>query len=521
MSKTDAIPNPIIYDKKITRFGYIVNKKSLSPDLLLEIKADLTVKPFKQGSFGKTSKSDEFSIYLENGDYIGIPKYYGLEKLGPPDVDKVSMYEYPPYPMNFTGKLRPRQQIIIDNVIKGLNSGGGGLIVAQCGIGKSILAIYLACYYKVKTLFLTHKTFLKNQIIKRAQAVSNISSIGTIQGKKIIDTGHPFVVAMVQSVSKIDYDDKIFKDFGMVIIDEVHHMGARNFSKFFHRISAKYMLGISAEDERPDKLYKIINWYMGPILHHEKELPNSMVVVKKYHYKTSNEYRIRTIVNKYTQEPDRSTMITNLIKIKFRNRFILNIINNLFSLGKNMLFLSGRIMQVNILYILLNQEGFKTKDLVGKYLGGMSEAELDISSTKPIILGTYDMAQEGLDIENLNAVIFSTPKSSIKQSVGRILRKDVFEENPIVIDIVDEDNKIFQIQSKNRDRYYATRKFNIQHFNVSDYDLENYNLYSDNKFIEDSIKKIPTKREREEKRPNVKIDLSLIDFASDSDSDEE
>ena len=70
---------------------------------------------------------------------------------------------------------------------------------------------------------------------------------------------------MVQSLARIDYDDEIFKDFGLIIIDEVHHMGARNFSKIYQKMTAKYMLGISAEKNRDDGLYKIINWYMGPI----------------------------------------------------------------------------------------------------------------------------------------------------------------------------------------------------------------------------------------------------------------
>ena len=59
---------------------------------------------------------------------------------------------------------------------------------------------------------------------------------------------------------------------------------------------------------------------------------------------------------------------------------------------------------------------------VGYYVGGMKQKDLDISETKEIILGTYPMSSEGLDIPTLNAVVFTTPKSSIEQSIGRITR---------------------------------------------------------------------------------------------------
>lgn len=482
-------------NKKITRFGYVLNKKCLSDEKLSQIKSDLTLKPFKMGNFGKFSKKDtSFPLYVENGDYMGIPKYYGLEKLGKPDINKLDTYNYPKFDMKYTGKLRPRQEQIVQNICDGMDKLRGGLLLAQCGSGKTNMAIYIACKYKLKTLFIVHKTFLKAQAIDRIKATTNVDKVGIIQ-RKVIDIDHAFVVGMVQSLSLIDYDDEIFKDFGMIIIDEVHHMGARNYSKVFQKMSAKYMLGISAERTRSDGLYKIINWYMGPILHQEEQKPNNMVVVKKFHYKTSNHDRSEVITNKYTGEPDRSTMITNLVKIKRRNRFIIKLIEELFDEGKNVLCLSGRIRQVNLFYRLLNRNKY-LKGTVGKYLGQMPEKDLAISSRKQIILGTYNMAEEGLDIENLNVVILCTPKSAIKQSVGRILRKEVYEEHPIVIDLVDDDNSIFRKQSETRDRYYSKYQYNIQHFKVADYRLANFNRWDDKNFIEQSLLQAPKKNSK-------------------------
>lgn len=508
-------------ENKITRFGYIINKNSVDEKTIDDIKKDLTVKPFKYGKFNKFAKNNTFPLYLDNGNYISIPKYYGIQQFGQPKCNKLETYAYPKTKMKYLGKLRPNQEIIVNKIIKGFEKNKGGILIAGCGSGKTNMAIYIACHYQLKTLFIVHKDFLKNQAIDRVKSVTNITKVGIIQQKKT-EYEYPFVVGMVQSLAKINYDDKIFKDFGLIIIDEVHHMGAKNFSKVYQKMSSKYMLGISADKKRNDGMFKIINWYMGPFLHVEEQKPNDMVVVKRFHYKTSNKERVKTIVNRFTDEPDRSTMTTNLIHIKKRNRFILNIIKELFDQGKNILFLSGRLKQVRLLYKLINQDKYMM-GCVGKYIGGMSEDELKKSATKQIIIATYDMAQEGLDIENLNAVIFGTPKSSIKQSVGRILRKEIYEEHPIVIDLIDICNQIYCKQANTRMTHYQQQHYNIQDFYVADYNTKNHFIYNDEKAIHDALIKIPkntkkhnkTKKHDKTKKYNKKfipIDIDKLEF---------
>ena len=211
-----------------------------------------------------------------------------------------------------------------------------------------------------------------------------------------------------------------------------------------------------------------------------------MVVVKKFNYKTSNKNRIKIIKNKYTGEHDRPTMITNLIHIKRRNRFAIKIIEELFDQGKNILCLTGRIKQVDLLYCLLNKNKYIHGN-VGKYIGKMSEDEQNTSATKQIIIGTYNMAEEGLDIPNLNALVLCTPKSTIKQSVGRILRKEIYEEHPIIIDIVDDDNIVFKNQSSVRESYYKRQKYNIQKFNVTDYSSKGCINWNDTDAIHNAL----------------------------------
>ena len=95
---------------------------------------------------------------------------------------------------------------------------------------------------------------------------------------------------------------------------------------------------------------------------------------------------------------------------------------------------------------------------VGYYVGGMKEEALKKSETKKVIIATYAMASEGLDIPTLTTLLFATPKTDITQSVGRILRTK--HTNPLVIDIIDQ-HEIFKLQWSKRKAYYIKNKYKI------------------------------------------------------------
>ena len=87
---------------------------------------------------------------------------------------------------------------------------------------------------------------------------------------------------------------------------------------------------------------------------------------------------------------------------------------------------------------------------VGFYVGGMKKEDLQETESKQIVLATYAMAAEALDIKTLSILIMATPKTDITQSVGRILR--VKHEKPIIIDMVDS-HDVFQSQWQRRKHF--------------------------------------------------------------------
>jgi superfamily II DNA or RNA helicase len=103
---------------------------------------------------------------------------------------------------------------------------------------------------------------------------------------------------------------------------------------------------------------------------------------------------------------------------------------------------------------------------VGFYVGGMKQSALKESETKRIILATFAMAEEALDIKTLSTLILATPKNDVTQAVGRILR--VKHEKPVVIDIVDP-HTTFVNQWKKRRAYYNSQGYTIVESNHATY----------------------------------------------------
>jgi superfamily II DNA or RNA helicase len=94
----------------------------------------------------------------------------------------------------------------------------------------------------------------------------------------------------------------------------------------------------------------------------------------------------------------------------------------------------------------------------GYYVGGMKQKDLQSTEEKQIVLATYAMAAEALDIKTLSTLVMVTPKTDIIQSVGRILR--VKHENPIIVDIVDR-HDVFQNQFRQRKTFYRKCNYRI------------------------------------------------------------
>ena len=101
----------------------------------------------------------------------------------------------------------------------------------------------------------------------------------------------------------------------------------------------------------------------------------------------------------------------------------------------------------------------------------MKQDALKESEDKKVIIATYAMAEEALDIKTLTTLIMATPKTDVTQAVGRILRSK--DHNPMVLDVVDI-HGVFRRQWLKRLKFYNSNNYEIHY--CEDYEKKNWNI---------------------------------------------
>ena len=454
-------------DNSVGKNGYTILKDKLDKQKLTSLKKLLTVKPKICQNYGAPDQAsiEPIILYQENKDKIYIPRYFGNVKYGLPIKSKIQ--ECLSANLNFPLSLRDQQKHIVECYLKHIHEemGGGGVICAGCGVGKTVISLYIAAHFKVKTLVIVHKEFLMNQWIERINQFLPGAEIGTIQGDKADVDGKDIVIGMLQSVSMHKYPQYVFKNFGMVIYDECHHLGARVFSKALRKTSFKYTLGLSATPNRKDGLTKVFLWYLGDIVYKQESNDDSDVDVVVYYYH-NDDPKYNKEVRNFKKQIMNPIIINNIAECVKRNQFILSLLPKLIDEGRTILILTERISQVSYLHDYIEEKKIAS---VGKYIGRLKQEVLDESLKCRIIVGTYNMIEEGFDCKSLDTLIMATPKVDIEQSVGRILRKQKDERTikPLVIDVYDQFANCVN-KGKRRLTFYKKQKYNLSKKMVDD-----------------------------------------------------
>ena len=189
------------------------------------------------------------------------------------------------------------------------------------------------------------------------------------------------------------------------------------------------------------------------------------MVVRAVEYKIDDE-EFNTVVYDYRGNPQFSTMITKLCNYTRRSEFILKVLSDMLIENPNqqIMILAHNKSLLKYLYDAIESRNISS---VGYYVGGMKEAALKLSESKRVIIATYSMAAEGLDIKSLTTLIMATPKTDIEQAVGRILRER--HSSPVVVDIIDE-HEPFKNQWNKRKVFYKKHHYKIIQINNSEYD---------------------------------------------------
>lgn len=448
---------------KLSNDGYKIIKKDFDTKSIKDIKDELTVKPFTYNKTQMNDTSGRFCVFMESPKKLYLPRFYGLNKFGNPTVDEI--HEGDDINLTFNGSLREEQVPIEELYIKNAMEKGGGIISLRCGGGKTVLALHILYRLKKKAIVVVHKDFLMTQWKDRISEFLPNARIGKIQQNTVDIKDKDIVLAMVQSLSMKEYEEDTFQSFGLAIFDECHHLGAEVFSKCMGKVASKYMLGLSATPKRKDGLSKVFEWFIGDIVYLQKKKNEDYAEVQLIDCKSKfddgqlRRHNIQDYIKEeinFRKEPCMPKMINNICEYFPRSELIRDLVKKYERNGRCILILSDRRGHLDQLHTMLN--GYSR----GFYVGGMKPEDLRESQEKTIILATYSMASEGMDIPKLNTVILASPKSDVEQSVGRVFRQKACDRkfHPLIIDIQDNFS-LFEKQCDKRINFYHKSNFTI------------------------------------------------------------
>jgi superfamily II DNA or RNA helicase len=425
------------------------------PDTMVRIKKQLTLQRVVYDPSTQRHAKEDAIFYEEPqfGVLTGVPVHVfgpgGIkvrirDETKPIDLEQPLVFTCALYTLEEHTKPQVRA---FDACVSALSTGPhrGGTLVLPCGVGKTGVALAVVANFSELTLVLVHKSFLRDQWIERigqflVRRDGTPVRIGIIQGDRCEVDDVDIVIGMMQTVcGKRDLP----LTFGLVIVDEAHHVPTKSMTTALGKIAHHRSLALTATPKRKDGLTNVLFQYMGPVCYTWVRPPTKNVDVIAVRVTVKGQvlyYR-----NKGLSLP---RMVTSLTSDKRRNMLITRVCIYLTSKWpeRRILLLSDRTKQLSTMQKELGSNA--------TLFTGATKAPLaEVLTQGKILLSTFPMAAEGLDVSDLDILVLCSPKSSIEQAVGRVLRGKSGHK-PLIVDIADHFS-VFEVMSQRRKRYYA------------------------------------------------------------------
>ncbi|MDR0462682.1 MAG: DEAD/DEAH box helicase, partial [Pseudomonadales bacterium] len=408
-------------------------------------KVPYTIKCFsklKNGYVLPTGFGSQLRNYLQDrGDEIEI-------------IDK--RVEKPIVPFDFQIELRPEQQEPVEKLLY-LNR---AILEAKPGFGKTMAALYVIAKRSQKTLIIVHTRALLHQWKKRIEDNFDLvkGDLGVI-GEGKWQVGEKITIASYQTLLSRG-TKKLKEEFGMVVIDECHHVPANTFTKVVRDFAAKYVLGLTATPFRKDKLDKMMLFYIGSLVK-TKTVADTMEIC----HEITKTVPTRLIVRETdlsiadADEKEFTELGTILGEDVKRNELIVADVIETFKLNPNAkcIILSERVGHCEILFKMLQKKMPKVKSIIITGQVKRQEREEVFEKIKEnkyqILVATGGVVGEGFDWPALDTLFLTYPfswRGKLIQYVGRVQRAYPGKDQAIVYDYLDINNSMFKAMFRKR-----------------------------------------------------------------------
>jgi superfamily II DNA or RNA helicase len=337
-----------------------------------------------------------------------------------------------------------------------------GVLSAETGFGKTILAAYMIAARKTNTLILVHREQLLEQWKERLAVVLNLSKeqIGSVKGGKFKLTNY-VDIALMQSLVKQGEVSEYVSQYGHVIVDECHHVSAFSFEAILKCVKAKYVLGLTATPFRKDGHHPIIFMQCGPIRFEAKRRSEFNSISLSVYCRTTS-----FMPGEYNGVF--SELYQQLLDNHDRNKLILQDIISSVNQGRNPLLLTERTQHLQWF-----QEQLKIAGIDNVYVlqGGMRKKDresvmlsLNDSQGNRVLLATGRYVGEGFDDSKLDTLFLALPISwhgTLQQYVGRLHRTHAQKQSICVYDYVDVNSPILYRMYQKRLKKYKLMGYTV------------------------------------------------------------
>ena len=359
----------------------------------------------------------------------------------------------------FAGNLRPDQE----SAVTAMLMHDAGVFCAPTAFGKTVTAAAMIARRGVNTLVLVHRTDLLKQWQERLQAFLGVGKgvVGTISGGKCKPTGK-IDIAVMQSLSKQGEVNALVENYGHVIIDECHHIGAASFDAILKATKAKYVLGLTATPIRRDGQQPIIFMQCGPIRHKAtsaESAPHELEVIPHSIFRqieVSSDAGIQDVFRHLVTDQDRTAAICHEIKAAFdQGRKVLVLTERTEHLDA---ILAGLTDKVPTPFVLHGRDSKKLRATV------ISEMESLPPDAPRILLATGKLVGEGFDHPPLDTLVLAMPvswKGTLQQYAGRLHREHATKTDVRIVDFVDSGHPALLKMWDKRQRGYRAMGYRI------------------------------------------------------------
>jgi superfamily II DNA or RNA helicase len=355
-------------------------------------------------------------------------------------------------PWKFQGELREDQE----KAVRKMLADDSGVLCAPPGAGKTVMGCALIARARTSALVLVHRAVLVEQWRETAMQFLGLKrkEIGLWRGSSSRLTGR-FDIAMLPSLIRVENLAAALAGYGVVIVDECHHVPAASFEMVLKACPSRRIYGLTATPKRKDRLEKLLFAQCGPIRHTLVDAPTDVVRTVKVRSTTV------AVSPDAAPQPPIHLVWEALVQDESRIKAIIADLLSCAASGRSPLVLADRKVYLDRLqaafiaqstgvtcHRLDGQIGMKARNEVIRQIGE------HYSEQKPFVLfATASLIGEGFDLPRLDTLVLAMPlsfKGRLVQYAGRLHRRHEAKRSAMIFDYLDDNHAITQAMFRRR-----------------------------------------------------------------------